>query len=248
MTEQLFIRVPLQEHTALMRQLTAVLAENVRLASRTDGDGDEHHTLDELYEYRMLYNALVFNEWERHGTYPVVKSMQHSNGEDCFGGGWFIVVAELPTGQISNHYRIEHWDLFQVRSVALPPEYDGHTPADAARRMLALLSQPTPTTDHHVCTGPHEDGRDEACTCGLGCDHDHQEHDARRADEAEFWKPAVPPSIADMVPGQHAYVDDRFGDDGICHAPTDGGYPHHCYRPRTDRVHAAPAAATPEEQ
>jgi hypothetical protein len=43
---------------------------------------------------------------------------------------------------------------------------------------------------------------------------------------------------------QHAYVDGRFGDDGICHAPIDGGYPHHCYRPRPDTVHGDRPAAT----
>lgn len=137
-------RIAWARYAGVMSQFAKKALEDAEAALREQGD--EHHTLDELYEYRMLYNALVFNEWERHGTYPVVKSMQHSDGEDCFGGGWFVVVAELPTGQISNHYRLEHWDLFQVRSVALPPEYDGHTPADAAKRMLALLSHPTSTS------------------------------------------------------------------------------------------------------
>lgn len=35
--------------------------------------------------------------------------------EKCvFGGDWFIVIAELPTGQISNHYRVEDWNLFDI--------------------------------------------------------------------------------------------------------------------------------------
>ena len=102
--------------------------------------GDEHHSIDELYEYRMLYNALAANEWARHGTYPVVKSHLHSDGEPCFGGGWFIVVATLPTGQVSNHYRDEFWDLFSVPEAALPPEYDGHTPAVAAQRLRDALA------------------------------------------------------------------------------------------------------------
>ncbi|MBF4603739.1 hypothetical protein [Curtobacterium sp. VKM Ac-2884] len=171
-------RVAWARHAGVMSLFAKKALKDAEDALRAEGD--EHHTLDELYEYRMLYNALLFNEWERNGTYPVVKSMQHSDGEDCFGGGWFIVVAELPTGQISNHYRLEHWDLFQVRSVALPPEYDGHTPADAAKRMLALLSQPTPTTepfdlDSPSCATPTPTAQDE--------------------------ETVAPPSIADMVPG-----------------------------------------------
>jgi len=36
------------------------------------------------------------------------------HGEYCFGGGWFLVVAVLPTGQISNHYELKHWDLLNI--------------------------------------------------------------------------------------------------------------------------------------
>jgi len=102
-------------------------------------EGDEYHTLDELYEYRMLYNAHAANEWARHGTYPVVKSWRHSDGELCFDGGWFIVVATLPGGQVSNHYAADHWGLFDIPEVELPPEYDGHTPRDAADRLRTSL-------------------------------------------------------------------------------------------------------------
>ena len=75
---------------------------------------DGYHTFNELYEYRLLYNAAFFNELAKQNLYDVHKSKKHSDGEDCFGGGWFIVMAELPTGQISNHYELKDWDLFQV--------------------------------------------------------------------------------------------------------------------------------------
>jgi len=101
--------------------------------------GDEHHTIEELYLYRMLYNAHAANAWARHNTYPVAKSWNHSEGDPCFGGGWFIVTAQLPTGQISNHYKEKYWDLFAVPAVDIPPEYDGHTPSDAVERMFIAL-------------------------------------------------------------------------------------------------------------
>lgn len=95
---------------------------------------DGYHTFDELYEYRMLYNSHAATGWLAAG-YPVVKSWRHSDGELCFGGGWFIVTAELPSGQVSNHYAAEHWKLFDVPEVDLPPKWDGHTPQDVARRL-----------------------------------------------------------------------------------------------------------------
>lgn len=100
---------------------------------------DEHHTLAELYEYRMLYNAHAAQGWLAAGI-PVVKSLRHSDGELCFGGGWFIVTATLPTGQVSNHYEMSDWWLFRIPTVETAPEWDGHTPQDAAKRLRAAIN------------------------------------------------------------------------------------------------------------
>lgn len=116
---------------------------------RENDISDGYHSFNELYEFRKLYNAALFNEWayeefeDQHGVvgYDVHKSLCHYDGELCFGGGWFIVVAVLPGGQISNHYKVEDWDLFQI------PEYskakypfDGHTAQDVADRLKAILT------------------------------------------------------------------------------------------------------------
>ena len=100
--------------------------------------GDEYHTLDELYEYRLLYNAAAANNWHREGI-PVIKSWRHSDGEKCFGGGWFIVTVQLPTGQISNHYPEDDWHLFDVPVVDCAPQWDGHTPRLASLRLRRYL-------------------------------------------------------------------------------------------------------------
>ena len=104
-----------------------------------DGNtSDGYHTFNELYEYRMLYNAHATHGWLAAGI-PVVKSLRHSDGELCFEGGWFIVTAQLPTGQVSNHYEAKHWNLFDVPEMETAPEWDGHTPADAADRLRGAL-------------------------------------------------------------------------------------------------------------
>ena len=127
----------------LVAEIDRLRAEVDRLraevADLRENPRDEHHTIEELYEYRMLYNAATFNAWYAHGEYEVVKSWYHSDGEQCFGGGWFIVVATLPSGQVSNHYKAEYWDLFSIPAVFQPPEYDGHTPQQAAERLHQVL-------------------------------------------------------------------------------------------------------------
>lgn len=105
-----------------------------------DHEGDGYHTHRELYRYRMLYNAHAAHGWLAAGA-PVVRSWRHSDGEPCFGGGCFIVSATLPSGQVSNHYPAADWEMFGlVPVVERAPEWDGHTPADAADRLAAALA------------------------------------------------------------------------------------------------------------
>jgi hypothetical protein len=102
---------------------------------------DGYHTFAELYDFRMVYNAALFNEYGAAKKYDVHKSIRHHDGELCFGGGWFIVVAVLPGGQISNHYEMKDWDLFDIPATekALYP-FDGHSPNDVIIRLKGLYS------------------------------------------------------------------------------------------------------------
>ena len=122
-------------------------------------DSDGYHTFDELYEFRKMYNAALFNEWAKisvnnpnyiiddncHQPYlpkfNVHKSWRHYDGELCFGGGWFIVVALLPTGQISNHYEAKDWNLFKIPETETAKyPFDGHTPQDVLQRLKDLTN------------------------------------------------------------------------------------------------------------
>jgi hypothetical protein len=111
---------------------------------------DGYHTFNELYEFRKLYNACLFNEWWGQGRFSVTKSKRHDDGELCFGGGWFVVTAQLPTGQISNHYELKDWDLFRCDEFVNSPKWDGHTPQDVAKRLNVFLSQPTNSTEEEI--------------------------------------------------------------------------------------------------
>ena len=115
----------------------AVIEMTDKLKSGEASDG--YHTHNELYEYRVLYHAHAARHWLACG-YPVTKSWNHADGVLCFGGGWFIVTAQLPTGQVSNHYAAKDWPLFDVPEVKRPAEWDGHTPQEAAARIRAALN------------------------------------------------------------------------------------------------------------
>lgn len=128
--------------TKVGEELEALLGKPLLVDRVTGETSDGYHTFDELYEYRLLYNAALFNEWAAQGKFYVHKSYRHSDGELAFGGGWFVVVATLPTGQISNHYEMKpgSWEMFKVPAVAKADEWDGHTPADVAYRLRKYLT------------------------------------------------------------------------------------------------------------
>ncbi len=93
--------------------------------------------IEVLYEYRKLYHAAWCNILFRlNNGIQVYKSKHHSNGELCFDGKWFIVITELPTGQISNHYKLDDWNLFKIPVVDIPPKpFDGHDCQDVFKRL-----------------------------------------------------------------------------------------------------------------
>lgn len=109
---------------------------------------DGYHTYEELYEFRKMYNAALFNEWAgdynyakgiNEVEYDVHKSWRHNDGELCFGGGWFVVMAMLPAGQITNHYKAEDWDLFRIpEEPTAKYAYDWHTSQDVLDRLRSL--------------------------------------------------------------------------------------------------------------
>ena len=101
---------------------------------------DGYHSFKELYEFRKVYNACLFNEWAKQNKYDVHKSKCHFDGDECFGGGWFIVVAILPDGQISNHYKLKDWNLFKCEETEKAKYiFDGHTTLDVLKRLKKII-------------------------------------------------------------------------------------------------------------
>lgn len=96
---------------------------------------DGYHTFGELYESRCVLTAAFFNLLAKSGV-ETCKSWRHADGELCFGGGWFVVYANLPTGQISFHYPEKDWERFILPETQKGFAWDGHTTSDVHDRIL----------------------------------------------------------------------------------------------------------------
>lgn len=119
----------------------------------TGDTSDGYHTFNELYHHRAILFSVICNER------PEVawKSKRHHDG--TMYDGMFIVGIDTPEGQATYHYDIDpYWNLFRVKELELAPEWDGHTPGEAIRR-IGTLTQPN-----------------EPLAC-EGCIYEHNEHE-----------------------------------------------------------------------
>lgn len=126
------------EKDELFHELSSIVEEFEKLIITDMGSvSDGFHTFDSLYHQRLILFAALVN------TFPTMswKSHKHSDGEPCFGGGWFIVGISTPKGSYTYHYENKDWDVFHCQEVETAPEWDGHTDKDV-ERLLSLVDEP----------------------------------------------------------------------------------------------------------
>lgn len=107
----------------------------------TGDTSDGYHTFNELYHHRAVLFSVICNE--HHDI--AWKSKKHHDG--TMYDGMFIVGIDTPEGQATYHYDINpYWNLFRVKELELAPEWDGHTPGEAIRRIGTLTPPNEPLT------------------------------------------------------------------------------------------------------
>ena len=101
---------------------------------------DGYHTFNELYHHRAILFAVICNEY-RHLAW---KSLQHHDPSQPMYDGMFIVGISTPMGQATYHYDIDpYWDKFNnIPEYDRAPEWDGHTPEEAIKRIESLMNMP----------------------------------------------------------------------------------------------------------
>lgn len=95
----------------------------------TDDISDGFHTFGQLYHQRMMLFATLVN------LFPHLswKTKRHEDGEECFGGGWFLVTIDTPAGAYGYHYEEKYWDLFHCDELDKAKPWDGYTEENVDR-------------------------------------------------------------------------------------------------------------------
>lgn len=102
------------------------------------GLSDGVHSFADLYNSRMIWNALAFQMIHDNGLY-VYKSKLHNDGGSI--EGFFIVGTMTRFGQVTQHYPLEYWDLFMIPEIErLPWVFDGHGKNDVFMRIAQIIS------------------------------------------------------------------------------------------------------------
>lgn len=128
---------------------------------------DGYHTFNGLYYQRMvLFAALVKQNKDKSW-----KSLRHEDGELCFGGGWFIVGIDTPSGSYTYHYEDNFWSMFDCQELPVAKHWDGHTEKDVTRLLSLADVQPVvhgKWVQVHGFVTPGGDPVWECSECGKG--------------------------------------------------------------------------------
>lgn len=134
---KLLITVALGDHpiTEAITNAIDVAARDGRMGKVSDG----YHTFDELYYHRGVLFAVICN------LYPELswKSKQHHDHKNNpMYDGMFIVGIDTPEGPATYHYDLDpFWNIFNIKEIEEAPEWDGHTPGEAIRRIRTFITE-----------------------------------------------------------------------------------------------------------
>jgi hypothetical protein len=103
----------------------------------TKDTSDGYHTFADLYRHRMALTLALCHS----GAGRTWRSKQHHPDDGPMFEGSFIVGIELPSGTITYHYNLQHWDAFEgVRELEFAKKWDGATPDDSIVRLINYRS------------------------------------------------------------------------------------------------------------
>lgn len=102
---------------------------------KADELSDGFHTMGELYDHRRALTAALAYALPSDLSWR--SKAHHPQDAPMFEGGYFIVGIDLPTGTITYHYQLKHWDDFStVRELEHAPRWDGAGPEGTVTRLL----------------------------------------------------------------------------------------------------------------
>lgn len=105
---------------------------------------DGYHTMDELYEHRIVLFIALCEVIAAGGFYKnpeVWRTKRHSDGKLCFDTGTQFVlgIGKEKGKQITYHLPLSKWDQTDfAETLENAPEWDGHSSSDVLERLSKL--------------------------------------------------------------------------------------------------------------
>lgn len=121
-----------------MGTVRALLVQTLRsLPGGMSEVSDGFHTFEELYDHRRALTAALAAAAATAGE--SWRSKAHHPEDSPMFEDYFVVGIELPTGAITYHYKLSHWDDFAgVPELEYAPKWDGAAPGDTVTRLFEL--------------------------------------------------------------------------------------------------------------
>lgn len=115
-------------------RLRRILGEIEMAGDLSDG----YHTFNELYDHRALLTAALFvSVWQFSW-----RSKAHHPDDQPMYDGYFIAGHSVGGGEITYHYPLKYWDLFDtLETLDHAPKWDGETPAQGLERLRFWIEE-----------------------------------------------------------------------------------------------------------
>lgn len=97
---------------------------------------DKWHTFGDLYMQRLYLFSIICSQ-NKNIAWKSKKHFDEQN--DPMFDGDFIVGLNTPEGPASYHFKMEFWNLFNVKEIPNAPKYDGYKPKQALERLQSIL-------------------------------------------------------------------------------------------------------------
>lgn len=93
---------------------------------------DKYYSIGDLYSHRLAIFRLLSHIYKDRAW----KTKKHR--EDSMFNDSFMVGIETDKGMATYHFKIDNYDLFEVKEIEIGPAYDGYTSDDVLERLLSL--------------------------------------------------------------------------------------------------------------
>jgi hypothetical protein len=113
------------------------VSQDFQLICESNDISDGYHTVDELYDHRVILSIGLFSK------YPEYSWVADKHSDGTFFSDWMLLGMSIPDiGQVTYHIPEKYREMCRelgIPSLNIAPPFDGHSAKDVLKRLKRFL-------------------------------------------------------------------------------------------------------------